>query len=913
MGKYDHLPEEERRKLAEALRRAAQSIRTTADSTGQRPTPVSAEDLRDLPAGGPRPGLTVRRRPTYALRLRIDGYAYSEGYEICRLPELLASVLSFLNPTRDRVSRRFLKTLVQDSAERGDPSGYSLSRTLLELARSADTLLKGGSFLRRETDRRYNLGGELKRDLAIWEPEGLKLLLSFQHLPGGVLEALDGLKAASGTGRTVDVLELQELVRAVERSSLLAAAPAEAVRETLEGIGALIKAQYRRIFTSAEDLARIGLRVDRLVEEFLACWARLKWFAHELYPALLKMVRVYRREEELPAILPQVLRFVDLDPREILSLERPVLVPPPPPPQPAAEAPAPEPVNLAEEFRGILTILQQAFPGCRLERIAEQDYSVLFWFQQRIFSPPAPRGPSYHRRQGFSDLLAAVSHLDPVGAVLVLHEIVGQMLDSLNAEAVGRLVDPLAHGGAPVPQRLLDLRAQWALLREVLLLRYLKELAELERQLSALPPETAGRYLGSPAGRKSVEMVNQLRNHLVRGYGQVALQVDREELFRAQPLYAVTRELCELLSKLVPERRQLGALSPIPLHRLRADDLVQAAPVPLLNQISSWIEAVPASERLLVEPRAEANRLFLEILYGTADLLDFLLNHDSSPLRGLGGRVLVAGEADRAIRAEIERDRTPLRVELRRDFEQIDNLTGLHSKNEYLRLAPILFRQEKMAGRELALLLADLDRFKAVNDSLGHDFGDTLLSLAGRAVLACCREEDPATRFGGDELLVVLRGGAEAGARLAARIRTTFEEFKAGPMASRLGELAQRQADLTGKAAAIGTLSIGVAQGLGRALPRPCPNELSMFRRADRMLYLAKGLGGNRTVVLVDALGLPLTGEEHADFLGPPAELPAGEAPLEPPDPRVFLQRRAAQGLPLTFPGLAYDELVAEG
>ena len=640
------------------------------------------------------------------------------------------------------------------------------------------------------------------------------------------------------------------------------------MRETLEGIGALIKAQYRRIFTGEEDSARIGLRVDRLVEEFLACWARLKWFAHELYPALLKMVRIYRREEELPAILPLVLRFVDLDPREILSLERPVMVPPPPPPPPTAELPAPEPVDLAEEFRGILTILLQAFPGCRLELIAGQDYSVLFWFQQKIFAHAAPHGLAYHRRQSFSDLLGAVSHLDPVGAVLVLHEIVAQMLDSLNPEAVGRLVDPLALGGDPVPQRLLDLRAQWSLLREVLLLRYLKELSDLERQISALPPETAHRYLGAPAGRKSVEMVNQLRNHLVRGYGQVALQVDREELFHVPPLYAVTRELCELLARLVPERRQLGAQSPIPLHRLRADDLVQAPPAPLLNQIASWIEAVPASERLLVEPRAEANRLFLEILYGTADLLDFLLNHDSSPLRGLGGRVLLAGEADKAIRAEIEQDRSPLRVELRRDFEQIDNLTGLHSKNEYLRLAPILFRQEKLAGRELALLLADLDRFKMVNDSLGHDFGDTLLSLAGRAVLSCCREEDPATRFGGDELLVVLRGGADAGARLAARIRSTFEEFKAGPMASRLSELAQRQAGLTGSAAAIGTLSIGVAQGLGRGHPRPCPNEQSLFRRADRMLYLAKELGGNRTVVLVDALGLPLTGEEHADYLG---------------------------------------------
>src|SRR4030066_187862 len=149
-------------------------------------------------------------------------------------------------------------------------------------------------------------------------------------------------------------------------------------------------------------------------------------------------------------ILPLVLRFVDLDPLSFLSLERPVLPPPPPPPS-SAVLPAADAVDLAQEFRGILTILLQAFPGCRLERVPEQDYSVLFWFQQRIFSPPAPRGPSYHRRQGFSDLLGALSWQDPVGAVLVLHELVAQMLDSLNPDAVGRLGDPLAPARAAAP------------------------------------------------------------------------------------------------------------------------------------------------------------------------------------------------------------------------------------------------------------------------------------------------------------------------------------------------------------------------------------------------------------------------------------------------------------------------------
>ena len=72
-------------------------------------------------------------------------------------------------------------------------------------------------------------------------------------------------------------------------------------------------------------------------------------------------------------------------------------------------------------------------------------------------------------------------------------------------------------------------------------------------------------------------------------------------------------------------------------------------------------------------------------------------------------------------------------------------------------------------------------------------------------------------------------------------------------------------------------------------------------------------------MVLADALGLPLTGEEHAEYLGQPAELPAelpaGELhPQSPPaDPRAFLARRQAQGPPLAFAGLSYEELVAEG
>ena len=233
-----------------------------------------------------------------------------------------------------------------------------------------------------------------------------------------MLEALDGLKAA-GTGRAVDVLELQEL-SGPSSESLFAAAPARRCAKPCKGIGALIKAQDRRIFTGEEDSACIGLRVDRLAGGPWL-WARRSGYG---WPSAAQDGAIYRREEELPAILPLVLRFVGVD-RGLLSLERPVMVPPPPPRRPPPSSPLRSRSTWPRSSRGILTILLRP-PGCRLELIAGQDYSVLFWFQQKIFTHAAPRGglPSW---ESLGDLLGAVSHVAG-GRGAVLHEIVAQML-----------------------------------------------------------------------------------------------------------------------------------------------------------------------------------------------------------------------------------------------------------------------------------------------------------------------------------------------------------------------------------------------------------------------------------------------------------------------------------------------------
>jgi diguanylate cyclase (GGDEF)-like protein len=114
---------------------------------------------------------------------------------------------------------------------------------------------------------------------------------------------------------------------------------------------------------------------------------------------------------------------------------------------------------------------------------------------------------------------------------------------------------------------------------------------------------------------------------------------------------------------------------------------------------------------------------------------------------------------------------------LRRLAEQslFDPLTGLAQRRLLeLHLGAALARARR-SGAPLGVLFADLDEFKAVNDTYGHRRGDVLLAEAGRRLRSCLREEDVAARLGGDEFVVVAEGlaGVEELERLANRIVAT--------------------------------------------------------------------------------------------------------------------------------------------
>lgn len=136
---------------------------------------------------------------------------------------------------------------------------------------------------------------------------------------------------------------------------------------------------------------------------------------------------------------------------------------------------------------------------------------------------------------------------------------------------------------------------------------------------------------------------------------------------------------------------------------------------------------------------------------------------------------LVASALTSQFRAEVEVARQRARAERAEVLALTDELTGLANRRAFTaRLEEELARAGRHDG-SVALILLDVDEFKAVNDGHGHAAGDEVLSILGEVLRSSARAEDVAARLGGDEFALVLVGsGAEDAAVVAERIEARF-------------------------------------------------------------------------------------------------------------------------------------------
>jgi two-component system, cell cycle response regulator len=194
-------------------------------------------------------------------------------------------------------------------------------------------------------------------------------------------------------------------------------------------------------------------------------------------------------------------------------------------------------------------------------------------------------------------------------------------------------------------------------------------------------------------------------------------------------------------------------------------------------------------------------------------------------------RPIDANEMLARVRTQVRRKRyaDALRSNVKTAMELavIDPLTGLNNRR-YLETHLLgLMEQAAHNGRPLSLMMLDVDFFKKVNDTYGHDAGDEVLKTFAARVKRKVRGADLMCRLGGEEFVVVMPDTKlDIAQRVGERIRAAVA---ASPFAI----------DNGARAIAV-TVSIGVANSMGRESPD------AFLRRADQALYLSKGAGRNR-------------------------------------------------------------------
>lgn len=226
-------------------------------------------------------------------------------------------------------------------------------------------------------------------------------------------------------------------------------------------------------------------------------------------------------------------------------------------------------------------------------------------------------------------------------------------------------------------------------------------------------------------------------------------------------------------------------------------------------------------------------------------------------LLGIIGISLIGGEIA-GLRAALKRRNTHL-AEAMHKIEELavtDELTGLYNRRHLLR---ILRRQKGLSDRgqyDFSIGFIDLDYFKQINDTFGHDAGDLTLQKVAATIRASLRDVDYVARLGGEEFVIVLaQTSPQAAHQIAERLRQDLEAL--------IIHLEDERPDI------MLTASIGLASY------QPKESIEDLMRRADQALYAAKECGRNCIIDEADLVSSPLVKKSEPQSVpvsGPSAE-----------------------------------------
>ena len=182
--------------------------------------------------------------------------------------------------------------------------------------------------------------------------------------------------------------------------------------------------------------------------------------------------------------------------------------------------------------------------------------------------------------------------------------------------------------------------------------------------------------------------------------------------------------------------------------------------------------------------------------------------------------------------AEVRTKNLQLEQSLKRveEVAATDPLTGLYNRRHFGKVLDQLFAEAQRYDTDLSCVMIDLDGYKLLNDSFGHQLGDQLLVVAAKAIMANLRRMDVAARYGGDEFVLLLpRAGGTEASSVVSRIRDDFRHASAALLRRNTGV----------------TMSIGIASMRADHVS----GTEQLVALADAAMYRAKAKGRNCLVL----------------------------------------------------------------
>ncbi|PTV75675.1 PleD family two-component system response regulator [Agrobacterium pusense] len=324
----------------------------------------------------------------------------------------------------------------------------------------------------------------------------------------------------------------------------------------------------------------------------------------------------------------------------------------------------------------------------------------------------------------------------------------------------------------------------------------------------------------------------------LRVRAEAARQIGIEEMLRSDGLMQTPGRILVADGRASSQERIVRALKPV-----AEVDAVTEPQAALLKATGNPFELVIVNSnfedydplRLCSQLRSLERTRFLPLLLvaeqGADDMVARALDLGVNDyiLRPIDPNELVARSLTQIRR---KRYNEHLRLNLQHTMELaiVDGLTGLNNRRYLDNHLKILFDRAAVRGRPISICMTDIDRFKLVNDTYGHDVGDEVLREFAARIRSTVRGADLACRYGGEEFVVVMPDTPiELAASVAERLRTIVEDK---PFYVRSID---RELSITA--------SLGIASGSGAF---GTPEEL--LRQADRALYEAKHAGRNRVV-----------------------------------------------------------------